>query len=945
MHKLIAVLCFLCFVCVCVDAQQKRELPLPSSKVLLTPAPGAPQRTNSLPVTIAVSPDQKYIAILNNGYGRAESNGQQSIAVLSVATNELTDFPDVRLGRNAKQTFFLGLAFSRDGKHLYASIGSITDPEGKEKGSLGNGIAVYAFANGRVVPERFIPIPLQTLAKGKKSIKTWSKLPDDKAVPFPAGIAVVNVQAGEQLLVAGNLSDDALLIDGTTGKIIHRFDLSTSEHVPAAYPYAVAADPRGHTAWVSLWNSSRIAELNLVTGKVARCVSLRAPKTASDAGSHASALKLSRAGDVVYVTLANSDEIAAVNTVGSAPPRYFSTKLPGQKFLGAYPNAITLSPDGRLLFVATASSDAVAVYETKIAHEGTVCLDDCDPDDYAHFRAAKLLGFIPTEWYPTALAVVGNELFIASGKGQSTGPNNRKPKLGEDQNRAHPFIAALLHGSIARVKLDDIDTKEKLKPLTDEVLRSNLMLGKGEKIPFASGKNPIKHIIYIIKENRSYDQVFGDLKPGDGDPSLVMYGEDITPNQHKLARQFGIIDNFYDSGEVSGDGHVWSTAAITSDYTEKTWQINYRGRERTYDYEGHVANGVPLEEGIPDVNEPGTGYLWTSLARHKKTYRHYGEYVTTRWCNTVVREAQSPIAGTPLVTGYQCERTFTKTGEPLPDGNPSRYKWPIPIVALNQPTKPELRGHFDPRYADFRMDYPDQLRADEFLREFSEFVKDGSLPQFITIRLPNDHTAGTSRNNPTPAAAVADNDLALGRIVEAVSHSKYWDSTGIFVLEDDAQNGADHVDAHRSLALVISKYAPCTVGSGGCATRAADKAFVDHHFYTTVNMIHTMEALLGLPPMNNNDARAALMAPLFSGDGTQPAFTADYRNRDNGLIYTANPEKPASAPQAADMRKSESLDFSRADAADAVVLNEILWRERRGDAPMPVPLHTACGNQ
>jgi hypothetical protein len=251
----------------------------------------------------------------------------------------------------------------------------------------------------------------------------------------------------------------------------------------------------------------------------------------------------------------------------------------------------------------------------------------------------------------------------------------------------------------------------------------------------------------------------------------------------------------------------------------------------------------------------------------------------------------------------------------------------VPILAGNRATKPELRGHFDPRYADFNLQYPDQLRADEFLREFAGFQRNGDLPNFVLVRLPNDHTAGTRPENPTPSAAVADNDLALGRVVEAVTHSRYWDSTAIFVLEDDAQNGADHVDAHRSLALVISKYSPSQ----------PQGPFLDHRFYTTVNLVHTMEALLGLPPMNNNDARAALMAPLFAGDGSQPAFTADTRNRDNGLIYQAN------RPDAPGAEDSARMDFSRADAVDSSVLNEILWRDRKGDAPLPPVVHAMPG--
>jgi len=257
------------------------------------------------------------------------------------------------------------------------------------------------------------------------------------------------------------------------------------------------------------------------------------------------------------------------------------------------------------------------------------------------------------------------------------------------------------------------------------------------------------------------------------------------------------------------------------------------------------------------------------------------------------------------------------------------------LIAYNTPTKPELKDHFDPNYADFQVEYPDQFRADEFLREFTEFVKaretgtGNQLPNFVLLRLPNDHTAGTRPGSPTPNASVADNDLAVGRVVEAVSNSPYWDDTAIFVLEDDAQSGADHVDAHRSIALVISKYSPGT----------AQQPAVDHHFYTTVNLIHTMEALLGLPPMNNNDAHAPVMAPLFTGAAEQPAFKADYRNRDNGMIYQANTRN---APGA---KASAKMNFSIADAADTNVLNAILWKAAKGNVPMPVPQHTVFAEE
>jgi hypothetical protein len=902
---------------------------LPSSKVLLNPLPGRPQQTNSFPTAMALSPDGRFLALLNNGMGTKELDYRQSIAVLDLQTNHVTDYPDSRLRVNARQTFFLGLAFGGDGKRLYASFASLTDPEGKLTGDTGNGIAVYAFTDGGVTPLQFLKIPLQPLGPGKLPTHKAPRVPPGKAVPYPAGLAVVGQGGQEKILVADNLSDDALLLDATSGAILRRFDLSTHHYVPASYPYAVVATQDGKRAYCSLWNTSQVAELDLLQGRVTRWISLLAPTSPTAAGSHPTALLLSPDEKRLYVALSNADAVAVVETGAiDKLPSYLSTLLPGQKYGGSYPNALALSADGKQLFVANASADAVAVFD--------VGIEKFPVPYYAE-------GFIPTEWYPTALAASGGELFVASGKGQGTGPNAcslsasdpTEDKEGDPMRpwTPNPYIPSLIRGSIARLHIQE--TERALAQFTQAVLESNLMRGNGSTIPFQGGRNPIKHIIYIIKENRTYDQVFGDLRPGDGDPALCMFGEAITPNQHQLARQFGILDNFYDSGEVSGNGHDWSTAAITSDYNEKIWEVGYRGAQRTYDFEGRVADGYPLEEGQPDVNEPGTGYIWTNIARQGMTHRNYGEFIQSEWCDSP-SEDTSARDGVPLVAGQACKQKFVNPGEPLPanvgqpHGSPSPWPWPIPIIARNVPTKPELRAHFDPHYANFRLDYPDQLRADEFLNEFSEFVcahqqgKGTELPQFVILRLGNDHTAGTAPGMGRPEALVADNDLAVGRVVEAISHSAYWEDTAIFIVEDDAQNGADHVDAHRSTALVISKFSP---GS-------PDQPFVDHSFYTTVNLVRTMEMLLGLPPMNNNDGQAAAMAPLFRGSGNQPAFTADRMNLRNGLIYQMNSRH---APGA---KESARMDFSHADAADADKLNAILWRESKGHIPMPAPRHT-----
>ncbi len=894
------------------------SISLPTSKTLTIPAPGRITSTNSFPATLALSPDGHYAALLNNGYGTQETLATQSIAVLDLKTNHLSDYPDKRFGDESHQSYFLGLVFSSDGKHLYASVGSITDPTGQKPGDTGNGIAVYGFSDGKVAPERFIAIAPQPLAAGKNVAIALQKTPTGTAIPYPAGLALVSAGGHDRLLVANNLSDNAVLLDVATGKVLQRFDLSTSDLVPSSFPYTCVAARDARRAWCSLWNASRVAELDLTSGKVARWIMLKQPEDPLAPGSHPTAMLLSPDQLFLFVAMSNSDEIAEIFTEdGTTSPRVFETRDDAQKYPGAFPTALAMSADGKLLFAADSSLDAIAVFLS------------------GQLKSAPQ-GFIPTDWYPSAVAVQGDDLLIATAKGQSTGPNKGMGKTAyEIKHHGHPYIATLLHGSIARLNIPS--TLGKLEELTRTVEHDNLLHQDPGTIQFAAGKNPIKHVIYVIKENRTYDQVLGDLKSGDGDPSLTLYGADITPNQHKLALQFGVLDNFYDSGEVSGDGHLWSTAAITSDYNEKTWQIAYRGHERTYDFGGAVADEIPLEHNQPDIDDPSTGFLWDNVAHHGLTYRDYGEFVSAEWCNKI-RKASSPKQGTPSAREAACPRSEVHKGEPLapnvgdPHAGPSPWPWAVPLFKQVKPTKAVLRDHFDPLFPDFNTDYPDQLRADEFLNEFAAYARarvanespEFQLPAFVLLYLPDDHTGGTRPGRPRPEASVADNDLALGRVVDAVSHSPYWDDTAIFILEDDAQNGADHVDAHRSIAFVVSKYSPGTV----------TEPYVDHRFYTTVNMIHTMEMLLGLPPMNQNDAYAPAMGPMFSGKGDQPAFQADYRNLKNGLIYETNKRNARGASESAKM------DFSRPDAAGAARLNEVLWRDQKGDTPVPVPNHS-----
>jgi len=894
--------------------------------MLTVPSPGRIGSTNSFPVTMVLSPDGRFAALLNDGYGTQEMLAHQSIAVLNLETNQITDYPDARLSDEAHQSYFIGLAFSSDGKHLYASVGSLTDPTGTKPGDTGNGIAVYSFGEGKVKPERFIPIGPQPIGMQKTVASGLNRTSPHTAIPYPAGMALIADGGHDKLLIANNLSDNAIVLDPATGKILQRFDLSTSDFIPSSFPYTCVATRNAHRAWCSLWNASQVAELDLATGKVARFITLPVTKAPPDPlapGSHPTALLLSADERSLFVALSNSDAVAVVNTAGQWT-NWLRTSDPSQRFAGYQPGPLALSADGTRLFVGDASINAVAVFDAE--HAVFAMLSD---------RTRAPLGFIPTDWYPSALAVHGDDLIIATAKGEGSRANKDMGKtVYETKHKEHPYIPTLLKGSIARLNIPS--TLAKLPEYTQMVEHDNLFHSDPGKITFASGQNPIKHVIYVLKENRTFDQILGDLGVGDGDPSLTMYGEDITPNEHKLARQFGVLDNFYDSGEVSGDGHIWSTAAITSDYNEKTWQIAYRGKERTYDFQGLVGEEYPLEHNIPDVDDPGTGFLWDNLARNHVSYRFYGEFVNAVWC-TGYHSDSIGQGRTPPELEAGCPRKTVEQGGTLPPNvgdphaGPSPWPWAVPLFASVKASKAALRDHFDPLYPDFNTDYPDQLRADEFLNEFNAYVRarqehEGAeleLPSFVLLYLPDDHTGGTRANHARPAASVADNDLALGRVVDAVSHSPYWDDTAIFVLEDDAQDGADHVDAHRSTGFVISKYSP---GS-------AAQPNVEHRFYTTVNMIHTLETLIGLPPMNQNDAYAPLMTGMFTGAGDQPPYKADFRNLRNGLIFERNRSE---APGA---KVSSKMDFSRPDAAPAGKLNRVLWQDQKGDAPMPAPKH------
>ncbi len=440
---------------------------------------------------------------------------------------------------------------------------------GMERRRLGNGIVVYGFADGVLTPQGFLKLPLVKLAGGRHT--DYLETVNGKVgIPYPAAIAVVPGEK-QRLLVAENLADSVALMDAATGEIERTFDVGESENVPSTYPIALAVTKDGKRAFVALWNASEVVELDLESGKVVRKVALLKPKSAIAPGTHPCALLLDERAGLLYVALSNRDAVAAVSIGKMGAPElavrgYFDTRLPGQSYFGAEPVALAMNADRTRLYAANLGSDAVAVFDPRRLRGVAKAKGFVEP-----------LGFVPTEYMPLALASTGGKLYVTTDKGKGTGPNNFAQrvipgKTARQRGGNSTYIATLLYGSLAALDESAIDAG--LKASTQVVLESNRMKAAQETIAFAGGKDPIKHIIYIIKENRTYDQVLGDLskdgKPvGNGDPSLTMYGEAVTPNQHALALQFGVLDNFYDSAEVSGDGHVWSNAAIGTDYLRR----------------------------------------------------------------------------------------------------------------------------------------------------------------------------------------------------------------------------------------------------------------------------------------------------------------------------------------------------------------------------------------
>lgn len=928
----------------------------------------------ALPVDFVRSPDRlgpdgggRFLLAINSGYGiqfnAAANRGQQSIAVIDLNAKPAAVVQNVYFP--TPQSVNVGVVFARtpqeDGSHaLYVS------------GGFENKIWIFRFNAASPAPiTPASPGPNTTVTapfidvSGFASAAKSPRYNSDRVPVYPSGIALSD--DGNTLFVANNLGDSLGIVDDLRGtRKLTPVDLRRAdnrEHF--VYPYSVVLvhqNGRVSKAYVSCWNDGSVAVVSVGGAPNVTRVAV---------GRHPTVMLLNPEQTRLYVANSNDDSVSVIDTRTDKEIERINVRLSEVVPPGNSPEGLALRGDD--LFVANAHSNSVAVVELSGNALG---------ESTGEARSA-VRGFIPTGQYPSAVAVVGQTIFIGNGKGTGVqnsslvvdnsgrvpnAPNDRFP-AGVGRPQGGQYSGGIVIGNISAVNLPDDPT---LARYTQQVMRNNGLLGPRQTQLF-SGRSPIKHVIYVIKENRTYDQIFGDLEKSgdgttaDGDPALAIFGageaaarpdgqrQDISPNHRALALRFGLLDRFFVNSEASPDGHNWSTAAFSTDYVDKAFRWNYSRRGRTYDYEGFnrlpnyeplrgspslfgprataedVANYlrrfIPYLHGSRDVAEPETLYLWDAAQRARLSYRNYGEFLAT------LSEAD--------VKAIRENRAKT-----YPDLSPT-----VSVI----PTKKSLEGRFNTEYRNFDMATPDAMTVDSYRaaretnggtfawisddhadarfrgnsrfgawwKEFREFAAeraagtDDRLPHLSVLRLSNDHTDGIGARTPTPQFYVADNDYALGLLVEAVSMTPYWRDTAIVVVEDDAQDGPDHVDAHRSVALVISAY--------------NRPGLLIHEFHNTVSLIRTIELLLGIEPMNQLDATATPI-DIFRAEPDLRPYKALLPNVALDNLVTPPARDAATAYW---MRLTAEQDLSRADMADPEVLNRIIWFSVRGNTPMP----------
>jgi YVTN family beta-propeller protein len=927
-------------------------------------------------------PDGKgrFLIAVNSGYGlmfNSESKPQQTLSVI-----DLNKKPAPQVVQNiyfpSPQSANFGLVFDKKAQ-----------PDGRSNlylaGGFENKIWILSFDPAKEKPlapqnardEKFDApfIDVTALAENAPS----PNYNDNTAAVYPTGIDLA--PDGQTLFTANNLGDTlGVVADLRNARRISRIKLQRPGSKQFVYPYDVKILPAadGKTVdkiFVSLWGDDSVA---VVDGKTLRV------KTHIKTERHPTKMLFNRDRTRLFVANSDGDSVSVIDPKRAGLYKFepkINIKLNETAPGGMSPQGLALSDDEKTLYVANAKTNAVAVVrlDPKMAEENR-------SEDKSRSRLA---GFIPTGNYASAVAAVGSRLFIANGKG--TGMENSSVKItqsgfypnmpnaqfpGTRYNKRGEYSGAIVSGSVSVV---DVPGEKQLFAYTQTVMQANNLLSRRDAKIFPNGRSPFKHVIYIIRENRTYDQVFGDLEKSgngekaDGDASVAIFGagdaaksptgdaQSITPNARALALRFGLLDRFFVNSEASPDGHNWSTAAFSSDYVDKAFRWQYSDRGRTYDYEGFnrlpsyeppsgqppvalpsvfdlpadekavadfLKRYVPYLNGARDVAEPETLYLWDLAQRNNLSYRNYGEFVAT-------------------VSAEDVNEVNTRKPKKYPDLSPT-------LTAFA--TKKSLENHFSPAFRNYDLKNPDSMTTDsyraarasggktdalisyqnpdknfqgssrfgEWLKEFRAFsddLKNGKgdrLPNLSIIRFSNDHTAGLSRSMPTPQFFVAENDYAIGKLVEEVSKSPYWQDTAVFIVEDDAQDGPDHVDAHRSPALVISAY-------------NREGALV-HEFHNTVSLIRTMEVCLNLPPMNFMDMHAAPI-DIFTDRPNFAPFEAQLP--DVALDNLFPPAKP-SAALLKYYELTEEQNLTRADMANPRELNEIIWFSvKRNSARMP----------
>jgi len=761
----------------------------------LSPA-GTWLQLGDLPLNIQVSPSGKLLAVTNNG------QSTQSIQLIDPKNEKILD------DKVIKKAWY-GLAFSHDEKTLYASGGN------------DNLIMAYHIEGGKIGNADTIK-----LAPG----------PWEKFQVCPTGIAV---NRANTRLYTVTKEDSALYVaDPQKRQVLTKIKLP-------AEAYSCTLSPDEKQLYISIWGGESVEVYNTTTGKLTRSI-----KT----GSHPNELILNKKGTLLFVANANDNSVSVVNTATDKVIETLSTSLYPTHLTGSTTNGLALSPDQKTLYIANADNNCLAVFDVSIAGK-------------SHSK-----GFIPVGWYPTNVRTLGSKIIVSNGKGFTSmaNPDGPQPLKKVDnsgyrigsRNTKEQYIGGLFKGTLSFIKAP---LAEQLKAYTKQVYANTPFTAKkvemadglaGNPIPRKIGdKSPIKYVFYIIKENRTYDQVLGDVVQGNGDTSLCIFGKHVTPNLHAIAGQFVLMDNFYVDAEVSADGHNWSMAAYATDFIEKTWPTSYGGRGGNYD-----------SEGTRKAGDPRDGYIWDYCKRAGISYRTYGEFA---------------------------------------DHDTATIK--------------SLKGHCCPKSAGFDLSIKDTTRESVWEQDFDALLAKNAVPRLSTIRLGNDHTSGQHKGAWSPIAAVGDNDLAVGKLIEHLSKSPIWKESVVFVLEDDAQAGPDHIDAHRSPVYVAGAY--------------VKRAVVNHEMYSTSGVLRTIELILGLPPMSQYDAAARPMYECFSNTPDMTPYLAKPAQVDLDQRNIADNESS---------RKSEHFDLAKEDKVPDLELNEVIWKYVKGEnSVMPAPKRSA----